>query len=157
MLRTSFKTILAHRRRLAATAVAVILGVSLIAGTLVLIDTINQTFSGMYTTVYQGTDAVVRAQAAFTGTQNSGAQRPPVDASLVASLRTVPGVAADDGVVRGYARLVGSNGQAVGNPNGTGTIGRSWPATGQLNPWVLAAGRPPACRQRDRHRPEERQ
>jgi len=143
MLRTSFKTMLAHRRRLAATAVAVILGVSLIAGTLVLTDTINQTFTGLYTTVYQGTDAVVRAKAAFTGIQNSGAQRPPVDASLVATLRTVQGVAADDGVVRGYARLVGSNGQALGNPNTTGTIGRSWPTTGQLNPWVLAAGRPP--------------
>ena len=143
MLRTSFKNMLAHRRRLAATAVAVILGVSLVAGTLVLTDTISQTFSGLYTTVYQGTDAVVRAQAAFTGINNSGAQRPPVNASLVATLRTVPGVAADDGVVRGYARLVGSNGQALGNPTTTGTIGRSWPTVGQLNPWVLAAGRPP--------------
>ena len=143
MLRTSFKNMLAHRRRLAATALAVILGVALIAGTLVLTDTINQTFTGLYSTVYQGTDAVVRAEAAFTGIQNSGAQRPPVDAGLVASLRTVKGVAADEGVVRGYARLVGSNGQALGNPNTTGTIGRSWPGTGPLNPWTLVAGRPP--------------
>ncbi len=52
MLRMSMKSMLAHRRRLAATAVAVILGVSLIAGTLVLTDTISQTFSGLYTTVY---------------------------------------------------------------------------------------------------------
>src|SRR3974377_1076212 len=148
MLRTSFKNMIAHRRRLAATAVAVILGVSLSVGTLGLIDTINQTFSGLYTTVYQGTDAVVRAQAAFTGINNSGAQRPPVDASLVATLRTGPGVAADDGVVRGYARLVGSNGQALGNPNMMGTIGRSWPTVGQLKPWVLAAGRPPRGGQR---------
>jgi putative ABC transport system permease protein len=145
MLRTSFKNMLAHRRRLAATALAVILGVALIAGTLVLTDTISQTFTGLYSTVYQGTDAVVRAKAAFTGIQNSGAQRPPVDAGLVASLRTVKGVAADEGVVRGYARLVGSNGQALGNPNTTGTIGRSWPGTGPLNPWVLATGRPPGA------------
>ena len=145
MLRTSFKNMLAHRRRLAATALAVILGVALIAGTLVLTDTISQTFTGLYSTVYQGTDAVVRAKAAFTGIQNSGAQRPPVDAGLVASLRTVKGVAADEGVVRGYARLVGSNGQALGNPNTTGTVGRSWPGTGPLNPWVLAAGRPPGA------------
>ena len=116
MLGTSFKNMLAHRRRLAATAVAVILGVSLIAGTLVLTDTINQTFTGLYTTVYQGTDAVVRAKAAFTGIQNSGAQRPPVDASLVASLRTVKGVAADEGVVRGYARLVGQQWPGAGQP-----------------------------------------
>jgi len=125
MLHTSFKNMFAHRRRLAATAVAVILGVSLIAGTLVLTDTINQTFGGLFTTVYQGTDPVVRAQAAFTGTQGSGAQRPPVDASLVASLRTVPGVAADQGVIEGYTRLVGKNGQASRPP-----ACRQWAATG---------------------------
>src|SRR5512135_267552 len=72
MLRTSFKNMLAHRRRLTATAVAVILGVALVAGTLVLTDTISQTFGGLFGTVYQGTDAVVRGKAAFTGPQGSG-------------------------------------------------------------------------------------
>ena len=127
MLRMSLKSMFAHRRRLAATAVAVILGVSLIAGTLVLTDTISRTFGGLFTTVYQGTDAVVRAKAAFTGTQGSGAQRPPVDAGLVASLRTVQGVAADEGVIWGYTRLVGKNGQALGNP---ASGRRHWAGTG---------------------------
>ncbi len=144
MLRTSWKNMFAHRRRLAATAVAVILGVSLIAGTLVLTDTINQTFGGLFTTVYQGTDAVVRAQAAFTGTQGSGAQRPAVDASLVASLRTVPGVAADEGEVGGYTRLVGKNGQALGNPaTGMPTMGGNWAQVAALNPFHLVAGHAP--------------
>ena len=144
MLRTSFKNMLAHRRRLAATAVAVILGVALIAGTLVLTDTISQTFSGLYTTVYQGTDAVVRAKAAFTGIQNSGAQRPPVDAGLVASLRTVKGVAADEGVICGYTRLVGKNGQALGNPaTGAPTLGGNWGQVAALNPCPPGGGRPP--------------
>ena len=144
MLRTSFKTMLAHRRRLAATAVAVILGVALIAGTLVLTDTISQTFTGLFNTVYQGTDAVVRAQAAFTGTQGSGAQRPPVDAGLVATLRTVQGVAADQGVIEGYTRLVGKNGQALGNPaNGAPTLGGNWAQVAALNPYHLVAGHAP--------------
>jgi len=144
MLRTSFKTILAHRRRLAATAVAVILGVALIAGTLVLTDTISQTFGGLYNTVYQGTDAVVRAQAAFTGTQGSGAQRPLVNAGLVASLRTVPGVAADEGVIWGYTRLIGKNGQALGKTtNGPPTLGRNWSQVAALNPFHLVAGHAP--------------
>ena len=144
MLSTSFKTMFAHRRRLAATAVAVILGVALIAGTLVLTDTINQTFGGLFGTVYQGTDAVVRAQAAFTGTQGSGAQRPPVDASLVATLRTVPGVAADQGVIEGYTRLVGKNGQALGNPaSGMPTLGGNWGQVAALNPYHLVAGHAP--------------
>ena len=144
MLRMSLKTMLAHRRRLAATAVAVVLGVSLIAGTLVLTDTISQTFSGLFTTVYQGTDAVVRAKAAFTGIQNSGAQRPPVDAGLVATLRTVPGVAADQGVIIGYTRLVGKNGQALGNPaTGAPTLGGNWGQVAALNPFHLVAGHAP--------------
>ena len=144
MLRTSFKSMLAHRRRLVATAVAVILGVALIAGTLVLTDTISQTFGGLYTTVYQGTNAVVRAKAAFTGIQGSGAQRPPVDAGLVASLRTVKGVAADAGDISGYTRLIGKNGQALGKPaNGPPTLGGNWSQVAALNPFHLVAGHAP--------------
>ena len=144
MLRMSLKSMLAHRRRLAATAVAVILGVALITGTLVLTDTISQTFGGLYTTAYQGTDAVVRAQAAFTGIQNSGAQRPPVDAGLVASLRTVQGVAADQGEIFGYTRLIGKNGQALGNPNnGPPVLGGNWGQVAALNPYHLVAGHAP--------------
>lgn len=144
MLRMSLKNTLAHGRRLASTAVAVILGVALMAGTLVLTDTISQTFSGLYTTVYQGTDAVVRANAAFTGLQNSGAQRPPVDAGLVTSLRTVKGVAADQGQILGYTRLVGKNGQAVGNPaTGAPALGGNWGQVAALNPFHLVAGHAP--------------
>jgi putative ABC transport system permease protein len=144
MLRMSLKNMLAHRRRLASTAVAVILGVSLISGTLVLTDTISQTFGGLYTTVYQGTDAVVRAKAAFTGIQNSGAQRPLVDASLATSLRTVRGVAADAGQIIGYTRLVGKNGEALGNPaTGVPALGGNWSQVAALNPFHLVAGRAP--------------
>ena len=144
MVAMSLKSMLAHRRRLAATAVAVILGVALITGTLVLTDTINQTFGGLYNTVYQGTDAVVRAKAAFTGTQGSGAQRPPVDAGLVASLRTVPGVAADQGEIFGYTRLIGKNGQALGKAaNGAPTLGGNWAQVAALNPYHLVAGHAP--------------
>jgi putative ABC transport system permease protein len=145
MLRTSFKNLLARRRRLMATALAIVIGVSFVAGTLVLTDTIGRTFTGLFSTVYKGTSAVVRAQAAFEGIQNSGAQRPLVDASLVASLSNVKGVAADAGEVYGYARLVGKNGKAIGNPaNGAPALGGAWQTVPQLNSWTLVAGRPPS-------------
>ena len=144
MLRTSLKNMFAHRRRLAATAVSVILGVALIAGTLVLTDTISQTLGGLFGTAYKGTDAVVRGKAAFTGPQGSGAQRPPVDAGLVGSLRTVKGVAADEGAIWGYTRLVGKNGKALGNPaGGLATLGSNWSQVAALNSFHLVAGHAP--------------
>src|SRR5579859_5302157 len=99
MLRTAFKSLLAHRIRFLATALAVTLGVSFMAGTLVLTDTVSRTFNGLFATVYRGTDAVVRAKAAFNGVQNTGEQRARVDASLVDSLRTVKGVAVAEGTI----------------------------------------------------------
>src|SRR6516162_8099052 len=144
MVRIITRGLLAHRRRLAATALAIILGVSLIVGTLVLTDTISQTFGGVYGTVYKGTAAVVRAKAAFTGIQGTGAQRPLVDASLVGSLRTVKGVAADEGTIFGYTRLIGKNGHALGNPaTGAPALGGNWDQVAALNPFHLVAGHAP--------------
>lgn len=145
MWRTSLKNVLARRRRLMATALAIVIGVSFVAGTLVLTDTIGRTFTGLFSTVYKGTSAAVRSKAAFNGIQNSGEQRAPVDASLVTSLATVKGVAAAAGEVYGYARLVGTNGKALGNPSsGAPTLGGAWQPVPQINSWTLVAGRPPA-------------
>jgi len=70
MLHTAIKNLIAHRLRLMATALAVILGVALMAGTLVLTATMQRTFDNLFADVYRGTDAVVRAQATFEGLQN---------------------------------------------------------------------------------------
>jgi putative ABC transport system permease protein len=127
MLRTALASLRAHRRRLYATFFAVTLGVALMAGTLVLTDTVSRTFNNLFATVYKGTDAVVRGSSAFSGTQSSGAQRPLVDASALPGLEQGKGVAAAEGVVKGYARIIGKNGQALGNPvNGAPTLELSW-------------------------------
>jgi putative ABC transport system permease protein len=145
MLRDAFKNLVAHRRRLTATAIAVMLGVAFMAGTLVLTDTVTHTFNNLFATVYKGTDAVVREQATFTGVQNAGAQRGRVAASYLPKLESVPGVAAAEGVVEGYARIIGSNGKALGNPaNGAPTLGMSWVTNPHLDPFTLVAGRAPA-------------
>src|SRR5215467_8815797 len=145
MFRVIARGLLARKFRLFATALAVMLGVAFMAGTMVLTDTIGHTFNDLSTGVYQGTDAEVRAKAAFTApAMGGGDQRPLINASLVQALRRVPGVAADEGSAYGYARLTGNNGKALGNPAaGAPTLGGNWNRVSQLNPWTLVAGHPP--------------
>src|ERR671916_2638489 len=101
MIRMTIKGLLAHKRRMVTTALAVTLGVAFMAGTLVLTDTIGKTFDDLFGNVYENTDAVVRAEAAFDGPMNSGAQRGRVDASLVPALRRLGGGRRGEGAGQG--------------------------------------------------------
>jgi putative ABC transport system permease protein len=144
MFRTALQGLIAHRFRLFATALAVMLGVAFTAGTLVLTDTVTRTFDGLFADVYKGTDVVVRGQQQFEGPQNSGAQRPRVPASLVDTVRAVDGVKAVDGEVLGYARLIDKHGKAMGDPaNGAPTLGYGWSPVTDLNPFTLKKGHAP--------------
>lgn len=145
MFLTALQGVLAHKLRLLTTALAVALGVAFMGGTLVLTDTIGKTFDEVFSDVYKGTDAVVRGKAAFTGPQNSGEQRPRIDAALLGTVARVPGVQVAEGNVWGYARLVGKDGDALGNPaTGAPALGTNWSADQRLNPLRLVAGAPPA-------------
>jgi putative ABC transport system permease protein len=145
MFSTALKGLLGHKFRFAATALAVTLGVAFMAGTLVLTDTIRATFDNLFADVYQGTDAVVRAKAAFEGPTGTGVQRGRVDAAMVDTVRRVDGVAAAEGDITGYARLVGKDGQALGNPAmGAPTFGMSWTENEALNTFTLVSGSAPS-------------
>ena len=67
MFATALRNLWAHKLRLMATALSITLGVAFMAGTLVLTATMRKTFDNLFADVYQGTDAVVRAKAAFEG------------------------------------------------------------------------------------------
>ena len=144
MFRVIMGGLLGRKFRLFATALAVTLGVAFMAGTLVLTDTMGKTFNDLSAGVYKGTDAEVRATSVFTGPQFTGDQRPFVSASLASTLSRVPGVAAAEGSVYGYTRLIGKNGKALGNPaSGAPTLGGNWNQVAALNPWHLVAGHAP--------------
>jgi putative ABC transport system permease protein len=62
MHNATLKGLLAHKLRLALTALAIVLGVGFVAGTYVLTDTINATFTTLFGQITQGTDASVRSR-----------------------------------------------------------------------------------------------
>ncbi len=142
MLHVTWKGLLAHKIRLATTAIAVLIGVAFMAGTLVLTATIGSTFDGLYADINAGTDVVVRgAQSVNAG---FGDVRGPVPESVLATVQGVPGVRIAEGNVNGYAQYVGKDGKAVGNPNrGAPTLGFAWSDDQSLNPLRLATGTAP--------------
>lgn len=135
------KSLLAHKLRLALTAISVVLGVSFITGTLVLTDTLSRTFDTLFGDVYKNTDVVVRAKAAFTDIQSADS-REPVPAGVLDKVRTVNGVTEEVGEVEGYAQLVDPNtGKAV-TTGGAPTLGETWTGSA-LSPLRLQSGRGP--------------
>ena len=61
MFTLTINSIRAKKVRFLLTGVAVILGVAFMAGTLVLTDTIKQSYDNVAANVYKSTDAVVRS------------------------------------------------------------------------------------------------
>ena len=111
MKNVTIKGLLAHKLRLALTSLAIVLGVTFIAGTFVLTDTLHNTFSSLFGNIYQKVDFQVRGVAQFPG-NSATAVRNPIPESVVGTVRHVPGVGAAFGQVEGYAQFVGPDGPA---------------------------------------------
>ncbi|HEU5160243.1 MAG TPA: FtsX-like permease family protein [Streptosporangiaceae bacterium] len=142
MWKVTLRGLLAHKLRLALTALAIVLGVGFVAGTYVLTDTINKTFTELFTQATKGVDVAVRTSATFTG--QMGEQRAPMPAALRDRIAGVPGVRSAEGQVYGYAQLVGKNGKVV-STGGAPAIGLSVPVTPEFrNATTLRSGGYPA-------------
>ncbi len=147
MWKATLRGILGRRVRLALTALAVVLGVSFVTGTYVLTDTLHTSFQGVFRDTLAGVDLVVRPAAPFGGGGSADQQRFPDQ--TVDLVRPVPGVAAADGFVEGYAQFVSPSGHAI-QSSGAPTLGLSWSETGTHGPLRLVADGP------RRSRPPER-
>src|SRR5581483_10481986 len=143
MLRVTLKSLAAHKRRLASTFLAVVLGVAFLAGNLVLTDTISRTFNDLFADVNRGTDVVVRsANKIDSDFGNSVRGRIPLD--LVNTVERVDGVKAAEAQVIGYGQIVGKDGKALGNPGmGAPTFAGNWSTVPELRSFTIVDGRPP--------------
>jgi putative ABC transport system permease protein len=141
MRKVTLRGLLAHKLRLALTALAIVLGVTFISGTFVLTDTLNATFSNLFTSVYHKIDFQVRGVPQLGGS-GTGATRNPLPESLVATVRGVPGVAGAYGEVEGYAQFIAKDGKAITSTSGT--LGVDFDPDQQISSLHLIAGNPPA-------------
>ncbi|CAL9548093.1 hypothetical protein SUDANB145_04365 [Streptomyces sp. enrichment culture] len=125
VLKTSMRNFFAHKGRMALSAVAVLLSVAFVCGTLVFTDTMNTTFDKLFAVT--SSDVTVAPKDAETeDTPQSG-----VPASLPASelekVRSVEGVRAVEGaVVSMNVTVVDDANDNVGATSGAPTIAGNW-------------------------------
>ncbi len=145
MRRVTFRGLAARKLRLSLTALAIVLGVTFVTGTLVLGDTLNRTFNNLIGTAYQHVSFQIRGTAALSGadaTVDSTAERKPVPASIAAAVGRLPGVAYVHGSVGGYAQFLARDGDAIGSGGGS-ALGFSFDPNRQLSPYRLVQGHAP--------------
>jgi putative ABC transport system permease protein len=141
MRKVTLRGLLAHKLRLALTALAIVLGVTFISGTFVLTDTLNSTFSNLFTSVYSKIDFQVRGVAQFGS--GYSATRNPLPESVLARVQGVPGVSGAYGEVEGYAQFIGHDGKPVSSS--VGTLGIGYDINQQISSLHVIAGNPPTA------------
>src|SRR3954453_22149438 len=145
MIAVALKGLLGRKVRALLTAFAVVIGVAMVSGTLVLTDTIQKAFDGIFTASYAQTDAVIAGKEIVKGSQSGAATIP---ASLLAKVRALPEVAAAGGAIApiasNQAEIFGRDGKALGG-GGAPRFGLGNDASQpQFSPLQLKAGHWPA-------------
>ncbi|HSL65170.1 MAG TPA: FtsX-like permease family protein [Gaiellaceae bacterium] len=148
MTRFALKGLLGRKLRTALTAVAIVLGVAMVAGTFVLTDSIDKAFDSIFSDVRAGSDAVISGRSAFDLSEGSGTEAPTLDESLLEEVRALPEVQlAEGGVDSESTILIDREGEAiVGNAPSIGfsiasgdspfnplrLVSGEWPGPGEI-------------------------
>ncbi|OII65207.1 hypothetical protein BJP40_17660 [Streptomyces sp. CC53] len=140
--KTSLRTVLAHKGRMALSAVAVLLSVAFVSGTLVFSDTMNTTFDKLFTV--SAADVTV-SPAAEDG--DGGAPAPGradvLPAALVDRVAAADGVADAEGVVASAeVTVVDSRNTNLGPTSGAPTIAGNW-TRNDLRSMEISSGHAP--------------
>jgi putative ABC transport system permease protein len=141
VLKTSLRNFLAHKGRMALSAVAVLLSVAFVSGTLVFTDTMNTTFDKLFAST--SSDVTVTPKDAKDGeTPQSGVPQ-SLPASALERARAAEGVkSAEGGVSATNVTVVDSRNDNVGASNGAPTIAGNW-TKNELKSMEITSGHAP--------------
>ncbi|WP_282692862.1 ABC transporter permease [Streptomyces sp. CC208A] len=142
VFRTSLRNVLAHKGRMALSAVAVLLSVAFVSGTLVFTDTMNTTFDKLFAVT--ASDVTVSPAGSDPTDEHPATGRPDsFPDSVVAEVRKAQGVADAQGSVTSMGVTVVDKGDKnVGPTTGAPTIAVNW-SPYELRSVELAEGREP--------------
>ncbi|MPY61398.1 ABC transporter permease [Streptomyces spongiae] len=129
VMKTSMRNFFAHKGRMALSAIAVLLSVAFVTGTLVFTDTMSTTFDKLFAAT--SSDVTVGAKGASdTGETQSDNGKPPVmPASVLDEVRKVDGVKSAEGTVFSTSvTVVDADKDSLSPTSGAPTIVGNWNA-----------------------------
>jgi len=144
VIRVALRGLAGRKLRAALTAFAIVLGVAMTSGTLVLTNAIDGAFKNIFTEQYAGTDAVISGKQAISF-EGEGSQKPSVPASLLTEVKQQPSVAAATGLVveASAAKILDKQGKVV-DTGGAPAFGFGVDfSQARFNPLKLKSGRWP--------------
>ncbi|SEC62810.1 ABC transporter permease [Streptomyces sp. PAN_FS17] len=126
VLKTSMRNFFAHKGRMALSAVAVLLSVAFVSGTLVFTDTMNTTFDKLFAVT--SSDVTVSPKEAKDEDDGAGTGKPAsLPASAVEQVAAVDGVKKAEGAVGSMSvTVVNSENKNMGSSTGAPTIAGNW-------------------------------
>ncbi|MEV4681499.1 ABC transporter permease [Streptomyces kurssanovii] len=141
VFKTSLRNFFAHKGRMALSAVAVLLSVAFVSGTLVFTDTMNTTFDKLF--AVSSADVTVSPKGA-ENTEAPATGRPEtLPASLVDQVGKVEGVKSAEGAVSSLSvTVVDSENKNMGSTTGAPTIAANW-TSNDLKSMEIASGHAP--------------
>ncbi|HEU5212163.1 MAG TPA: FtsX-like permease family protein [Gaiellaceae bacterium] len=143
MLRVALRGLWGRKLRAVLTAIAIVLGVAMVSGTLSLTHAIDSAFKEIFDDTYAQTDAVVSGKT--FNYQGDTSQPPSIPADLLGKVRRLPGTDVAAGVVSDQtsAKIINRKGKAI-DTGGAPSFGfgvDTAPQVQRFNPLKLLEGR----------------
>ncbi|MFF0163234.1 ABC transporter permease [Streptomyces sp. NPDC005263] len=125
VLKTSMRNFFAHKGRMALSAVAVLLSVAFVCGTLVFTDTMNTTFDKLFATT--ASDVTVSPKEAKSDDTPQNGKPESLPASLLTQVEKADGVKSAEGAVSSMnVTVVDRDNDNMGSTSGAPTIAGNW-------------------------------
>ncbi|MGW1492949.1 ABC transporter permease [Streptomyces sp. NPDC002402] len=142
VLKTSLRNFFAHKGRMALSAVAVLLSVAFVSGTLVFTDTMNTTFDKLFAAT--ASDVTVSPKGSGDDEENPRTGKPEsLPASLVQTVAKADGVKSAEGAVSSMSvTVVNSQNKDMGSSTGAPTIAGNW-TSNDLKAMEITSGHAP--------------
>ena len=142
MIGVALKGLAGRKVRALLTALAVVIGISMVSGTYILTDTMQKSFDGLFTATLDETDAVISGKEIVKGTTTGSAKIP---AALLTKVQKLDEVDAAGGIVSpdqdNAADIIGPDGKAVARESVAGSYDA---AHADFSPLSLKSGSWPA-------------